>query len=202
MTTTTASPSGLGPGIPFTRRCSWNGARESTPGRPLAHGVSGGGLGDRRHRADRHPAQLRPRPVQLSGDRGDRDDPAAAGRVDPHPHLGMEPTHRPHNVHPRPAPRPGAAARLAAGVGLAAIGGLAGPVIASAALQVSDAQGRTVSWHIDSSALIGYGLFVLLSSLMGMAFGALVHNTAAVAAYFAIPTLITLVAIPFATIRE
>jgi ABC-2 type transport system permease protein len=95
------------------------------------------------------------------------------------------------------------AAKLGVGVGLAAIGGLAGLVIATAGLQVSDALGRSVSWHIDASALIGYGLFVLLSSLMGMAFGALLHNTAAaIAAYFAIPTLITLVAVPVASIRD
>ena len=95
------------------------------------------------------------------------------------------------------------AAKLAVGVGLAAIGGFAGLVIASAGLQVSDALGRAVSWNIDSSELIGYSVFVLLSSVMGMAFGALLHNTAAaIAAYFAIPTLITLVAVPFATIRD
>jgi ABC-2 type transport system permease protein len=95
------------------------------------------------------------------------------------------------------------AAKLAVGVGLAAIGALAGLIIASAGLQVSDALGRPVSWNIDASALIGYGLFVLLSSLMGMAFGALLHNTAAaVAAYFAIPTLITLVAVPVSSIRD
>jgi ABC-2 type transport system permease protein len=95
------------------------------------------------------------------------------------------------------------AAKLAVGLGLAAIGGLAGLAMAGVGLQVSDALGRTVSWHIDSSELIGYAVFVLLSSLMGMAFGALLHNTAAaIAAYFAIPTLITLVAVPFAAIRE
>ena len=95
------------------------------------------------------------------------------------------------------------AAKLAVGLGLAAIGGLAGLAIASAGLQVSDALGRAVSWNIDSSELIGYAVFVLLSSVMGMAFGALLHNTAAaIAAYFAIPTLITLVAVPFAAIRD
>jgi hypothetical protein len=95
------------------------------------------------------------------------------------------------------------AAKLTVGLALAAIGGLAGLAIASVGLQVSDALGRTVSWNIDLSALIGYALFVLLSSLMGMAFGALLHNTAAaIAAYFALPTLITLVAVPFASIRD
>jgi ABC-2 type transport system permease protein len=95
------------------------------------------------------------------------------------------------------------AAKLAAGLGLAAIGGLAGIVMASAGLQVSDALGRPISWSINSSELIGYGLFVVLSSLMGMAFGALVHNTAAaIAAYFALPTLITLVAVPVTSIRD
>ena len=95
------------------------------------------------------------------------------------------------------------AAKLAAGLGLAAIGGLAGLVIASSGLQISHALGRPVSWDIGSSELIGYGLFVLLSSLMGMAFGALLHNTAAaIAAYFAIPTLVTLAAVPLSHIRD
>ena len=95
------------------------------------------------------------------------------------------------------------AAKLAAGLGLAAIGGLAGVAIATVGLQVSDALGRPVSWNIDSSELLGYALFVVLSSLMGMAFGALLHNTAAaIAAYFAVPTLITIVAVPFAGIRD
>jgi ABC-2 type transport system permease protein len=95
------------------------------------------------------------------------------------------------------------AAKLTVGLALAAIGGLAGLVIASAGLQVSDALGRTVSWNIDPSGLVGYALFVVLSSLMGMAFGALLHNTAAaIAAYFALPTLVTLVAVPLAPIRD
>ena len=95
------------------------------------------------------------------------------------------------------------AAKLTVGLGLAAIGGLAALAMATVGLQVSDALGRTVSWHLDTSELIGYALFVLLSSLMGMAFGALLHNTAAaIAAYFAVPTLITIVAVPFAGIRD
>jgi ABC-2 type transport system permease protein len=94
-------------------------------------------------------------------------------------------------------------AKLAAGLALAGVGGLAGLALASAALQVSDALGRPVSWNLGSSELIGYGLFVLLSSLMGMAFGALLHNTAAaIAAYFALPTLITLVAVPLDGVRD
>ena len=95
------------------------------------------------------------------------------------------------------------AAKLAAGLGLAAIGGLAGVAMATVGLQVSDALGRPVSWNIGTAELIGYALFVLLSSLMGMAFGALLHNTAAaIAAYFAVPTLITIVAVPVAGIRD
>ena len=95
------------------------------------------------------------------------------------------------------------AAKLAAGLGLAAIGALAGLAIATVGLHVSDLLGRPVSWNPETSQLVGYAVFVLLSSLMGMAFGALLHNTAAaIAAYFAIPTLITLVAVPLAPIRE
>ena len=95
------------------------------------------------------------------------------------------------------------AAKLAAGLGLAAIGGLAGLAMASVGLHVSDALGRSVSWNLETSQLVGYSLFVLLSSLMGMAFGALLHNTAAaIAGFFALPTLITLVAVPLTPIRD
>jgi hypothetical protein len=95
------------------------------------------------------------------------------------------------------------AAKLVAGLGLATIGGLAGVVLASAGLHVSDALGRNVSWNIDPRELIGYALFVVLSILMGMAFGALLHNTAAaIAAFFALPAIITLVAVPLASIRD
>ena len=95
------------------------------------------------------------------------------------------------------------AAKLATGLGLAAIGGLAGLALAGVGLQVSDVLGRSVSWNIDASELVGYSLFIVLSSLMGMAFGTLLHNTAAaIAAYFALPTLITLVAVPIAGIRD
>lgn len=95
------------------------------------------------------------------------------------------------------------AAKLAAGLGLATVGGLVGVGVASVGLQVSDALGRPVSWNLASSELVGYALFVVLSSLMGMAFGALLHNTAAaIAGFFAVPTLMTLVAVPVAGIRD
>ena len=94
------------------------------------------------------------------------------------------------------------AAKLATGLGLAAIGGLAGAAMAGVGLHLSDALGRPVSWSVDASELIGYALFVAFSSLMGMAFGAVLHHTAAaIAAFFALPTLVTLVAVPLGAIR-
>ncbi len=95
------------------------------------------------------------------------------------------------------------AAKLTAGVALASIGALVGLGLATAGLKVSETLGRDVSWHVDSAVIIGYALFVVLSSVMGMAFGALLHNSAAaIAAYFVLPTLISLVAVPVAPIRD
>ena len=107
-TPTVASTSHLGPGIPFTRslRVEWRKSIDTRAARwLLASVVAVSVIAAIVPIAT--PTQLRPRPLQLPGDRGDRGDPAPARRVDPHPHLRMEPAHRPHHVHPRPTPRPG-----------------------------------------------------------------------------------------------
>jgi hypothetical protein len=95
------------------------------------------------------------------------------------------------------------AAKLGAGLGLAAAGAVAGLAVTAGALQLSSMLGRDVSWHITPGELAGYALFVVLNSVMGMAFGALFHNTAAaVVTFFALPTLMTVIAMPIASIRE
>jgi len=82
------------------------------------------------------------------------------------------------------------------GGSLLAFGGTACAVLVSATgLAVSSALGRTVTWELDASHAAGL-LFVLLNSLMGMAFGALLHNTAAaIVLFYALPTVWSLLAI-------
>ena len=95
------------------------------------------------------------------------------------------------------------AAKLGAGFGLATIGGAVGFLVAAGGLQLSDALGRDVSWEISTKQLVGYALFVLLSSLMGMAFGAAIHNTAgAIVLYFALPTLMMIVGLAIRSLRD
>lgn len=63
-------------------------------------------------------------------------------------------------------------------------------------LALSSALGRTVTWDLDASHAAGLTLFVVLNSLMGMAFGALLHNTAAaIVLFYALPTAWSLAAI-------
>ena len=95
------------------------------------------------------------------------------------------------------------AAKLGAGLGLATIGGAVGFLVAAGGLQLSDALGRDVSWEISTKQLVGYTLFVLLSSLMGMAFGAAIHNTAgAIVLYFVLPTLMMIVGVAIRSLRD
>ena len=63
----------------------------------------------------------------------------------------------------------------------------------AAALALSDALGRQVNWHLPGRYVVGFVVFVLLNSLMGMAFGALLLNTpAAIVLFFVLPTAWTL----------
>lgn len=60
-----------------------------------------------------------------------------------------------------------------------------------AALLVADALGRDVLWHLPPWRIgVGFVLMSLLNTLMGAAFGALLHNTAAaIVAFFMLPTV-------------
>jgi len=94
-------------------------------------------------------------------------------------------------------------AKLCAGIALAAVGGIVGFVLAAGGLAISDLIGREVTWDIAAKEFAGYGLFVLLSSLMGMAFATLLHNTAAaIVLYFALPTLMTIVSMALNSVRD
>jgi len=88
------------------------------------------------------------------------------------------------------------AAKILAGALLALAGTAYAGLIAATGLAVSSALGRTVTWELDASHATGLALFVLLNSLMGMAFGALLHNTAAaIVLFYVLPTAWSLIAI-------
>lgn len=73
---------------------------------------------------------------------------------------------------------------------MAGIATLFGAVVAAAALGVAAALGRSITNDLDTSVVVGFVLFVFANMLMGVAFGALLHNTAAsIVAFFVLPTL-------------
>jgi ABC-2 type transport system permease protein len=88
------------------------------------------------------------------------------------------------------------AAKLLSGLGLGLAGAAFGCAATAAALAVSDSLGRQISWRLGWAPVVGFVAFVLLNSLMGMAFGALLHNTAAaIVLFFVLPTTWSLIAI-------
>lgn len=88
------------------------------------------------------------------------------------------------------------AAKILGGLLLGLAGSAYAGLVSAAGLALSSALGRTVSWELDAPHATGLVLFVLLNSLMGMAFGALLHNTAAaIVIFYALPTAWTVLAI-------
>jgi hypothetical protein len=88
------------------------------------------------------------------------------------------------------------AAKILDGLVLGLAGAAYAGLVSAAGLGVSSALGRTVSWELEAHHATGLVLCVLLNSLMGMAFGALLHNTAAAIVFFyALPTVWTFIAI-------
>jgi ABC-2 type transport system permease protein len=88
------------------------------------------------------------------------------------------------------------AAKIASGLMLGLAGAVYAALVAATGLAVSAALGRTVTWDTDTSHATGLVMFVLLNSLMGMAFGALLHKSAAaIVLYYVLPTIWTLIAI-------
>lgn len=87
-------------------------------------------------------------------------------------------------------------AKILSGMLLGLAGAVYAGLVSAAGLAVSSALGRTVSWELDGSLVVGLVLFVLLNSLMGMAFGALLHNTAAaIVLFYVLPVVWSLLAI-------
>jgi ABC-2 type transport system permease protein len=85
------------------------------------------------------------------------------------------------------------AAKVLSGLALALLGAVFAFAISAAAMAASDTLGRSVTWSMDWKHITGFALFVIVNSLMGMAFGALLLNTpAAVVLFLVLPTLWTL----------
>ena len=85
------------------------------------------------------------------------------------------------------------AAKVLSGLALAVLGAVFAFALSAAAMGVSDMLGRSVAWSVEWKYVAGFTLFVIVNSLMGMAFGALLLNTpAAVVVFLVLPTLWTL----------
>ena len=116
------------------------------------------------------------------------DDPPAGGG-DPDAHRRMEPTQRPHHVHPGTATHP-SRQRQAGGrrwcwvVALRSSAGWSPPPASG----WRRPRAATLEANLTVGAIIGYLLFVLLNVLAGVALGALLQSSAAaIAASFALP---------------
>jgi len=85
------------------------------------------------------------------------------------------------------------AAKVLSGLVLAVLGAAYAFGISAAAMAVSDLLGRSVTWSVGWKYVAGFMLFVIVNSLMGIAFGALLLNTpAAVVLFLVLPTLWTM----------
>jgi hypothetical protein len=79
-------------------------------------------------------------------------------------------------------------AKVAVSVLLAGAGAGFGGLVTAAGLGVAAASGRALDANLSAGVLVGYLLFVFLNVLTGVAYGALLHNSAAaIVLYFALP---------------
>jgi ABC-type transport system involved in multi-copper enzyme maturation permease subunit len=84
-------------------------------------------------------------------------------------------------------------AKVAVSLLLAGGAAVFGGLVTAAGLAVAAASGRELDANLNAGVLVGYLLFVLLNVLTGVAFGALLHNSAAaIVLYFALPTAFAL----------
>jgi ABC-2 type transport system permease protein len=89
------------------------------------------------------------------------------------------------------------AAKTAAGLIISVIAGLFAFAVATVAVLVASHAGRPVAGGWNWSQLAGFALFVVLTSAVGMAIGAALHNTAAaIVSYFVLAGLFSLLMIP------
>jgi ABC-2 type transport system permease protein len=84
-------------------------------------------------------------------------------------------------------------AKVAVSLLLAGAAAVFGGLVTAAGLGIAAASGRELDANLNAGVLVGYLLFVLLNVLTGVAFGALLHNSAAaIVLYFALPTAFAL----------
>lgn len=85
-------------------------------------------------------------------------------------------------------------AKLTVSLLLAGGGAVFGALVTAAGLGLAAASGRELDPNLNAGVVAGYLLYVLLNVLMGVAFGALLHNSAAaIALYFALPAAFALI---------
>ncbi|HEU0042220.1 MAG TPA: hypothetical protein VFQ15_07715, partial [Jiangellaceae bacterium] len=85
-------------------------------------------------------------------------------------------------------------AKILSGAALAVAGSALAAAATAAGLAASGALGRSVVWDLDWKYAASFVAFVLVNSLMGMAFGALLLNTpAAIVLFLVLPTIWTLI---------
>jgi ABC-2 type transport system permease protein len=90
-------------------------------------------------------------------------------------------------------------------VSLLLAGGAAvfGALVTAAGLGVAAASGRELDANLNAGVLVGFVLFMLLNVLTGVAFGALLHNSAAaIALYFALPTAFAFLGIALKSVAD
>lgn len=94
-------------------------------------------------------------------------------------------------------------AKVAVSLLLAVLGAGFGGLLTAAALGLADASGRPVEANLTTGVLLGYLLYVLLTVLTGVAFGALLHNSSlAIALSFALPIAFGLLGLAAPSVGE
>ena len=89
------------------------------------------------------------------------------------------------------------AAKVVAGLIISVIAGLFALLAGTVAVLVASHAGRVVASGWDWSQLAGFALFIVLTSAVGLAIGAALHNTAAaIVTYFVLAGLFSLLMIP------
>jgi ABC-2 type transport system permease protein len=78
-----------------------------------------------------------------------------------------------------------------------------GGLVTAAGLAVAAASGRELDANLNVGVLVGFVLFVLLNVLIGVAFGALLHNSAAaIVLYFALPTAFAFLGVALKSVAD
>lgn len=81
-------------------------------------------------------------------------------------------------------------AKVLAGLLLALAGTVFAMVVTTAALALSSAFGRDTDFNLTGELAIGFALFLIMNSALGVAFGAVLQNSAAaIVLFFVVPTV-------------